>query len=970
MNRTSAKLFPAFLAVMMILCQVASAPRSFPESYISSRLDMDSGLPSNFVDDIFRDDAGFIWVATSGGGLCRYDWQFLSVNSTVTGSSLKSPFVIKVAEDPFRRLWIASTGGLDVLDMNPMRLEFPSSPLLEEISSEYCSHVTTDGNGSIWFKSGKSLFKVKFTPTGEIDAVLEFSHESLDRRTYVFKDVNSDGSVWATLGGTIYNIRENSGTLEASPLFPGFNIGEGTYLSDVLVDGGEIWFTTDDGLFRMNRNSGQWKRYRHEENNPRSLTQNFLTGITKTPDGNIIVSSLYGLNLYNSISDNFRRIGSEVVNSIVSMGNDIIVGSETSGLLVYSPKRINITNYSSVRGNSSSISTGTVNSISEDSSGRIWVGVVEGGINIMEKDGSFTHLTHEKSGLSHNSISALSPVEGGMMAVGTWGGGTDIISDNAPYEVKEHISDPLHMLDFTGAVEYDSRNSLLWIGSNQGIFFYDKGKGTFLPALEEQPTGCIGSMIDSRGRLWMGTQQGVYIFDLTSRKPDGTFPFMNYRTKLDDPSSTAVETISCIEETSDGTIYLGSNGGGLYRSVSGKDGEFTGYTSKDGLSNERVRGILEDGKGNIWISTEYGLNLLDPASGKIIPFFKDDGLAGTQFYWNSSYSDKEGKLYFGHTGGLTVVEGIAPTDYEEDHPLRFAGIQVGQDTDYDPYPERITLHERDRSIVFSFVLLRPNSDRYVSYEYMMEGLDNDWTILPKNHHEATFTTLPAGKYTLKVRATQGEEEHLLELPVKVKPAFYNTWWFTLIIIGLVLLGVYLYTVWKMRTMVRQREVLEETVRQRTKEISEQRKLVEQKAEELDRQNKVLRRQNEELASRKLLFSQPKKETEEADGDNFAQKALAVIRDLYKDPDLDVSTFCESMGMSKTNLNLRIQETFGESIGQFIRKYRLSVAQEMLSNGTGMNISEIAYEVGFNDPKYFTRCFSKEFGVSPSEFQKV
>ena len=36
----------------------------------------------------------------------------------------------------------------------------------------------------------------------------------------------------------------------------------------------------------------------------------------------------------------------------------------------------------------------------------------------------------------------------------------------------------------------------------------------------------------------------------------------------------------------------------------------------------------------------------------------------------------------------------------------------------------------------------------------------------------------------------------------------------------------------------------------------------------------------------------------------------------------------------------------------------------------MNISEIAYEVGFNDPKYFTRCFSKEFGVSPSEFQKV
>ena len=251
----------------------------------------------------------------------------------------------------------------------------------------------------------------------------------------------------------------------------------------------------------------------------------------------------------------------------------------------------------------------------------------------------------------------------------------------------------------------------------------------------------------------------------------------------------------------------------------------------------------------------------------------------------------------------------------------------------------------------------------------MDGLGETWTRLPKNHHEATFTTLPSGRYTFKVRAIRGEEIKETEIPVKVRPYFYRTWWFTLIIIALAILGVYLYTVWKMRSMIRQREILEQTVKQRTEEISQQRKIVEQKAEELDRQNKILRRQNEELASRKILFSQPKKDTDEPDSDKFAEKALSVIRELYKDPDLDVGTFCESMGMSKTNLNLRIQEAFGQSIGQFIRKYRLSVAQEMMQNDTGMNISEIAYEVGFNDPKYFTRCFSKEFGTSPSAFLK-
>ena len=62
---------------------------------------------------------------------------------------------------------------------------------------------------------------------------------------------------------------------------------------------------------------------------------------------------------------------------------------------------------------------------------------------------------------------------------------------------------------------------------------------------------------------------------------------------------------------------------------------------------------------------------------------------------------------------------------------------------------------------------------------------------------------------------------------------------------------------------------------------------------------------------------------------------------------------------------------GLSIAQFIRTYRLNVAKEMISNGTNteMNISEIAYEVGFNDPKYFTRCFTKEFNVTPSDLHR-
>ena len=76
-------------------------------------------------------------------------------------------------------------------------------------------------------------------------------------------------------------------------------------------------------------------------------------------------------------------------------------------------------------------------------------------------------------------------------------------------------------------------------------------------------------------------------------------------------------------------------------------------------------------------------------------------------------------------------------------------------------------------------------------------------------------------------------------------------------------------------------------------------------------------------------------------------------------------------MTRSLLNEKIQQGFGLSIAQFIRTYRLNVAKEMICNGTNadMNISEIAYEVGFNDPKYFTRCFTKEFDATPSDLHR-
>ena len=97
------------------------------------------------------------------------------------------------------------------------------------------------------------------------------------------------------------------------------------------------------------------------------------------------------------------------------------------------------------------------------------------------------------------------------------------------------------------------------------------------------------------------------------------------------------------------------------------------------------------------------------------------------------------------------------------------------------------------------------------------------------------------------------------------------------------------------------------------------------------------------------------------------KMMKIVQFRYADPLFNVSIFIEELGISRSLLHKKLQSLVGQSAGRFIRNYRLNKAKEILSNNPAMNISEIAYSVGFNDPKYFTRCFTKRYGTSPSNY---
>ncbi len=110
--------------------------------------------------------------------------------------------------------------------------------------------------------------------------------------------------------------------------------------------------------------------------------------------------------------------------------------------------------------------------------------------------------------------------------------------------------------------------------------------------------------------------------------------------------------------------------------------------------------------------------------------------------------------------------------------------------------------------------------------------------------------------------------------------------------------------------------------------------------------------------------------EESQDKKFLDKALQLIKENYTNSEFDVADFIELMAISRSLLHKKLTTLAGQSASRFIRTYRLNMARELILKNRkshSLNISEIAYQVGFNDPKYFTRCFTKHFGIQPSHF---
>ena len=952
------------------------------ERYNQSYLDLSNGLPHNNVSDIFRDSNGFLWISTYGGGLVRYDgYDMMAPRLDLNSKSCRS-----ITEDNFHRLWVAFDEGINIIDLMTMKSVIPNHAELRKLLSQSSIRTYRDAIGRIWIINDLQISLVSFTSQGEIDKIYNYPHpwRMLD---IAICDVEGNGKPWLGIDGGLYRLVEKDGKLVREEISALLKPLQGHYITDILRRHNEVWITTNMGLYRFDPYQQKLFEYHHSIA-PGALSHVFLSSLAVTADNRLLVGSLGGVNIYDDQTDSFTAwttessipLKSDFVHCIREYQGQIWIGTESGGIVCLFPRRLLLRN-SVHTADTRSLSPNAVNAMYVEPNGQLWVGTVEGGLNLREPGSlSYIHYTTSNSGLSHNSVSALAADKYGKLWIGTWGGGLCVTNRQGSHQVSrlELPGDYPWLTNFVGALAIDSINDGLWIGSNAGLFYYD-----FKTRQIEEPfegcrsvTGCIGAIVDRDGFLWMGCMQGLRVVDLNSGR-NGHRPFKTegITHKLDEQNSRIVDKISSFYQTKDGTLWLGSNGYGLYRLVKdAKDprGHFEALTTEDGLAFGGVKGIVEDLNGHLWVTTQNGLSVYDPKTHIFSNYFENEGLINQHFYWNSAMRDDSGVIYLGSEGGLIEVLG-ENTESKPKGKLVFTHLMVdNQDVMPDgeylsediSIASSIQLRESNRSFSISFSALDYGNEEQTMFSYRMKGLEDEWNTLMLGEHSVRYNALPAGRYVFEVRylsAASTDHFETASIEVVVKPAFWNSWWFRLLLIRLVVvLVIYGYNRRVAELKRREAEQLLNPIREVLEESEDPRKLQVRIRTILDNQERYMKSVSKSVEAD---LEEVQKNTKP-----FMERVMEIMEKNYMDSEFGVQEFCDALGMSRSVASKHLNAEAGVPVGQFIRNYRLNMAKEMLSSKTGnRNITEIAYAVGFNDPKYFTRCFTKQFGMNPSSW---
>lgn len=792
------------LSVIAFSCALVA--RAAPDAYGFDSWTTDNGLPQNGIRGLGQTPDGYLWFTTFDG-LVRFDGvRFTTFNKSNTPGIINNRFSYLFIDIDGTIYATTTEDGVLTIGRNGTFRSFTS----DQVPGHYIQKIKRGPDGELIFlsedesRTSKTWYFLRnneFVPfernapydapievvagdgskwivgrkvtthlTGSetVDYPLDLSKVPFAPHTFI----DREGALWI---GEMRAHRLKDGKVETLSEAVGLPTDSIVHSFWEEADG-SLWFATGGGttggVGLVRRKNGQIEFF----NKSRGLSSNSIANLFHDREGNVWLATDKGLNrlrkrVVTPLSAEQGLVNSEVYPMIRDRSGVIWVGTH-KGLSVYRNGRFEPVTFKS-DGGTLATEAGwvdgriSIQSLFEDSKGRLWVGL-NGGIFVAENGAG--HLIDETIA-SH--VFAIKEDGDGFIWAATNKGLMRF--KDCKFERLFDTDDGLPN-EFMTEIFQDSKG-LLWFGGFGGLSEYKDGGFTNYTSRQ----GLAGNYVrtiyeDSEGTMWIGTyEEGL------SRFKNGRFSTINSSHGLYNNG------VFAIREDRRGNFWISSNNG-IYRVSKRELNDFA-----DGL----VRSIN---------STGYG---------------KDDGMLSTECNGGrqpSSLVDEDGRFWFPTQAGIAVVDPETDNVVSGPPTVVIEKVTIGREPT--PYINGLNIEPGSRNIEFSYTGISLVRSEQIRFKYRLEGHDPDW-VDAGTRRTAHYSYLPPGTYHFRVIAANSEGVWSAEgavIEVVQEPFFYDTWTFyglCALLVVLTIAGVWRLSIIELRRRERR---LTRLVAERTDEL--------------------------------------------------------------------------------------------------------------------------------------------------------
>ena len=865
--------------IKMFLCSLIfllAISFGYAQNIKFKRLSIDEGLSASSVNTVFQDSQDFIWIGTQDG-LNRYDGYHIKIFKTDLNSktSISSNFINCMFEDNEGYIYVGTNDqGLSVYNKYTETFTNYKAGLGSKTLSNNSIRSIIDLNSSeilIATDEGLNIFN---KASKQFSVVKTENIESADNLTYIFKDSKKHIYI-ASNGNGFFEYNSNKKTLTNYQV-PKYiltkkhevDISEKINIRCITEVNGYIWCGSDDGILVFNPNEKKFEKIINFDFGSDSRYSNRIVSYSNDQDENYIWMGTWGglikYNINNGSSTLIKNneldqnsLSNDKINFLLTdKRKNLWVGTLDKGISIYFPSSIKFPLYNASNG----LTNDYVYSFLQTKDKTIWVGTADGLFTLDEKSLKFNDVSDIlKKHQAQTILSLLEDSEGNIW-IGCYGQGI-IIYNPKTKKSKQILSDNSTIGTITKLIQ--DKNGIIWAGTfAAGLFAINPKTMGYRQYSESNglPSNTIYCIFENKedNTIWTGTLNGglsILNFITNSEKP-----FVTTFKHIDNKNSLSSNSVNNIYKDSKGLYWISTNNG--LNKFDYKTKQFTVYTEKDGLPNSYIYDAIPDKNNNLWLPSNFGLTKFNPNIENINgSAFKNyntkDGIQAREFNQGASFLCSDGKILVGGVAGLNYFD---PSQIKENRATPNSYIysfgRQGKDVATDSsilFKKYIELSYKENYFTFQFVTLDYISPEKNKFMYILEGYDRDWSS-PSDVRYASYTELPGGTYTFKIKATNSDgvwSETPYEITIKVIPPWWKTMWFYIISGIVVFASVVGFFRYRTNIIKKENKILENKVFERTKELAEKNRDITSSIEYAKRIQEAI------LPSKDLIFSKLK-----------------------------------------------------------------------------------------------------------------